>query len=344
MRLIFSLAFSVRMLLTPSTKQLARNLLLEKSHVFSICRGFSTSPLLSELESSLIPPEVPIHKTKHINDENDIWHKVNRVRRIWKVGSIQDIKEIPEALKGLPQIAVMGRSNTGKSSLINHLFGKGNLAKASSRAGKTKTIDCFSVNDKFVLTDLPGFVTQDGQYSKEWKTHWEPLIRFYMNEFLPKNNHSDIEILNNKGSLLKGVLFLSDTRWRSTIEDQLMFHFIRDQLKLPILLILTKDDKLLIEPTTPTKKKKNNNNQVNLTPAEKAHKNRNRFARLRRLELNLKKEPHLHYSCYDKKSRSHLRRFIKSLITSPSQSDRLNILETAWENIDTSKIGKKVKK
>ena len=76
----------------------------------------------------------------------------------------------------MPEIAVIGRTNSGKSSLINHLLGR-KLAKTSSRAGKTTAIDLYRVNDALVLADVPGYGFEHvgSELDKKWSRVWGPL-------------------------------------------------------------------------------------------------------------------------------------------------------------------------
>src|SRR3990167_7295283 len=92
----------------------------------------------------------------------------------------------------MPEIALVGRSNVGKSSLINHLLRSPKLAKTSSIPGKTQSINFFSVDDRLALVDLPGY-----GYAKISKTivqKWSSLIDSYL----------------QKRSTLKALLFLID--------------------------------------------------------------------------------------------------------------------------------------
>lgn len=71
------------------------------------------------------------------------------------VASLTDVKQLPT--DGLPEIALVGRSNVGKSSLINKLCGKRNLAFISSTPGKTQALNYFLINESFYIVDLPGY-------------------------------------------------------------------------------------------------------------------------------------------------------------------------------------------
>ena len=80
----------------------------------------------------------------------------------------------------LPEIAFSGRSNVGKSSLLNRLVGRKKLARVSKTPGRTREINFFRVNDAFVLADLPGYGY--ARVSKERKAEWRPLLELYICE------------------------------------------------------------------------------------------------------------------------------------------------------------------
>jgi GTP-binding protein len=124
-----------------------------------------------------------------------------------------------------PEIGILGRSNVGKSSLLNHLFGSKNLVKTSSTPGKTRALNFFLVDDRLCCVDMPGY-----GYSKvslQEKKQWAYLIEHYL----------------NTRSNLKMLLFLFDIRRLPTEEDEQMLSWIRYR-GLPTLLILTKVDKV----------------------------------------------------------------------------------------------------
>lgn len=127
--------------------------------------------------------------------------------------------------KELPEIAVAGRSNVGKSSLINHLFQNKSLAKTSSTPGKTQLINFFTVDDQLAFVDLPGY-----GYAKvpfEMKKSWGEMIQNY----LEKREH------------LKLLLFLFDIRRTPNEEDLQLMEWIAYQQK-GVILVLTKVDKV----------------------------------------------------------------------------------------------------
>jgi len=124
----------------------------------------------------------------------------------------------------LPEICICGRSNVGKSSLINSLFNK-ELAKVGSTPGKTRFIIFFNVDNKFRMVDLPGYGY--AKVSKDEKLRWKNMMEEYLN--LNKN--------------LKLCIILLDIRILPTDDDKLMIEFFSKR-NLPIMIVLTKSDKL----------------------------------------------------------------------------------------------------
>ncbi len=127
-----------------------------------------------------------------------------------------------------PQIALSGRSNVGKSSLINTLLGRKSLARVSSSPGKTITINYYDVDKKIYLVDLPGYGY--AKRSQESKRSWSTLTEDY---FL-KNPSSDA---------LKLVIQLIDVRTGPTADDVMMINFMIDN-SIPFKVVATKADKL----------------------------------------------------------------------------------------------------
>jgi len=125
----------------------------------------------------------------------------------------------------LPEVAFAGRSNVGKSSLLNRLVRRKAFARVSKTPGRTREINFFSVNDRFVLADLPGYGY--ARVSKERKGEWWALIDQYLRES-PK---------------LHGIVQLLDARHDPTDEDLRMFDLLAD-LGAPTLVVATKVDKL----------------------------------------------------------------------------------------------------
>lgn len=139
------------------------------------------------------------------------------------VGSFYALAQLPK--DDLPCIALAGRSNVGKSSLLNRLVGQKNMAKVSSTPGKTRALNFFLVNDKFYLVDLPGYGY--AQVSKTIKATWGELIE----QFLVKAEH------------LAGLVLLIDSRRDPTDEDIQMLAWLA-QRKLVCMTVVTKSDKV----------------------------------------------------------------------------------------------------
>lgn len=126
---------------------------------------------------------------------------------------------------GLPEVALLGRSNVGKSSLINKLLNRKAIARVSSDPGKTRTINFYNCNNALYLVDLPGYGY--ARVSKEEKRKWGNIIDTYLN--------SRVE--------LKSVILLIDSRHEPTSDDLLMLNWIRAKKVLPVIAA-TKCDKL----------------------------------------------------------------------------------------------------
>ena len=127
--------------------------------------------------------------------------------------------------RGLPQIAVVGRSNVGKSTMINTLCGQKNLAKTSGTPGKTRLINVFLLNDAFHLIDLPGYGY--AKVSKQEILRWGDMMQQYFAQ----------------ADTLRAVIHLTDIRHDPTQDDQDMAQFLRDS-SIPFISVVTKADKI----------------------------------------------------------------------------------------------------
>lgn len=127
-----------------------------------------------------------------------------------------------------PQIAFSGRSNVGKSSLINTLVGRKSLARVSSAPGKTVTINYFDIDKKLLFVDLPGYGY--AKRSKEEQLSFSKLTDAFFTQ-------------NPSLSLIKLVLQLVDVRTGPTDDDLMMIQYLWDA-GFPFVIILTKADKL----------------------------------------------------------------------------------------------------
>lgn len=125
----------------------------------------------------------------------------------------------------LPQIAFSGRSNVGKSSLINALLGRKSLARVSSAPGKTITVNFYKVDKKLYVVDLPGY-----GYAKrtdEDRRRWSGLVDTYL----------------TKTENLKGVVQLIDMKVGPTTDDMTMLDWLT-RSEIPYIVVATKSDKL----------------------------------------------------------------------------------------------------
>ncbi len=128
----------------------------------------------------------------------------------------------------MAQIALSGRSNVGKSSLLNMLLGRKSLARVSSAPGKTITVNFYDVDKKLFLVDLPGYGF--AKRKKEDQIAWSNLTDGYFT----KNKNID---------LLRLVVQLVDSRTGPTADDVMMLHYLTEA-GLPFVVVATKSDKL----------------------------------------------------------------------------------------------------
>ena len=101
-----------------------------------------------------------------------------KIKSVSYVGSFGDVRSFPR--RPLPEIAFVGRSNVGKSSLINTLVGRRNIAHTSNTPGKTRTANWYLVNDTFCFVDMPGYGY--ARVSREERSRWSKLIARYIAE------------------------------------------------------------------------------------------------------------------------------------------------------------------
>ena len=126
---------------------------------------------------------------------------------------------------GRPEVAFAGKSNVGKSSLINALMNRKSLARTSSQPGKTQTINFYNVNDVMYLVDLPGYGY--AKVSEAVKAKWGKMIENYLHQ----------------SATLKAVFLLVDIRHEPSGNDRLMYRWICDNGYEPII-VATKLDKI----------------------------------------------------------------------------------------------------
>lgn len=125
----------------------------------------------------------------------------------------------------LPEVAFAGRSNVGKSSLLNALVRRRAIARVSRTPGRTREINFFEVNGEFVLVDLPGYGY--ARVSKAARASWRPLIEGYLRQT----------------QMLRGLVLLLDVRRDPSDDDRQMLGFLAER-GLPVMVAITKIDKL----------------------------------------------------------------------------------------------------
>ena len=132
-----------------------------------------------------------------------------------------------------PEFLLVGRSNVGKSSFINTILNQKNLARTSSRPGKTQTLNFYLVNDSFYLVDVPGYGYASVNHEQQKK------MGLMIEEYLEKRDE------------MKRVFMLVDFRIKPTENDLLMYQFLK-YYNIPVTIVLTKTDKV------PSSKKERN--------------------------------------------------------------------------------------
>lgn len=140
--------------------------------------------------------------------------------------TVGNSKQFPRDPK--PEVALSGRSNVGKSSLINTLLGRKSLARVSSSPGKTITINYYGIDGKMFLVDLPGYGF--AKRSRESQRAWSGLTEDYF-------------LKNPSADAIKLVLQLIDIRTGPTEDDVMMINWLIDE-DVPFIVVATKTDKL----------------------------------------------------------------------------------------------------
>lgn len=138
------------------------------------------------------------------------------------IAAVNDLEGLPPA--SLPEIAFAGRSNVGKSSLINALTGRKTLARTSDTPGRTQQLNFFDLGGHFFLVDMPGYGY--AKVSKSQKKQWNYLIRDYL----------------RGRQTLRNVLVLVDSRHGFKDSDQEIMDML-DECAVPYRIVLTKADK-----------------------------------------------------------------------------------------------------
>ncbi len=146
-----------------------------------------------------------------------------KITHVEFVKSVAGLDQLPT--DRLNEVAFAGRSNVGKSSLINCILNRKKMAKTSSTPGKTRHLNYFLINNKYYFVDLPGYGY--AKVSKSEKEHWQRLIGQYL---LSSEN-------------LKGVVSIIDVRHGASVLDMQLLEWLKE-IKRPVCLVATKTDKL----------------------------------------------------------------------------------------------------
>ncbi|MEK4178279.1 ribosome biogenesis GTP-binding protein YihA/YsxC [Aeribacillus sp. FSL K6-1121] len=125
----------------------------------------------------------------------------------------------------IPEIALAGRSNVGKSSFINKMINRKNLARTSSKPGKTQTLNFYLINDQFYFVDVPGYGF--AKVSKREREKWGKMIEAYL----------------LKREQLKACILIIDIRHAPTSDDVMMYEFLKYH-GIPAVIVATKADKI----------------------------------------------------------------------------------------------------
>lgn len=126
---------------------------------------------------------------------------------------------------GLPEFALAGRSNVGKSSFINKMIGRKSMARISSKPGKTQTLNFYKIEDQLFFVDVPGYGY--AKVSKSSREAWSKMIEEYI----------------TSRDLLKAVVQIVDLRHPPSDEDCMMYDFLKFY-NIPCIVIATKADKI----------------------------------------------------------------------------------------------------
>lgn len=145
------------------------------------------------------------------------------IRKAEYVASAVKFEQYPAG--GLPEIAMAGRSNVGKSSLINRFLGRKNLARTGNTPGKTQTLNFYRVNDAWFLVDLPGYGY--AKVAKSVNAHWGSMMETYF----------------KKREFLRAVIQIVDIRHAPSQEDVEMQQWLRMR-QIPTMVVATKADKI----------------------------------------------------------------------------------------------------
>lgn len=146
-----------------------------------------------------------------------------KVHNVEMIGSFVRPEQFPE--DGLPEFALAGRSNVGKSSFINRMIGRKAMARISSKPGKTQQLNFYKIEEKLYYVDVPGYGY--AKVSKSERAAWGKMIEQY---FMGRNE-------------LKAVVLIVDLRHNPTADDCMMYDFLK-HYNIPVIVVATKADKI----------------------------------------------------------------------------------------------------
>ncbi|MBD8026846.1 YihA family ribosome biogenesis GTP-binding protein [Ureibacillus sp. Re31] len=146
-----------------------------------------------------------------------------KVHNVEMVISAVKPEQYPE--DGLPEFALAGRSNVGKSSFINKMIGRKALARISSKPGKTQTLNFYKIEEQLFFVDVPGYGY--AKVSKKEREAWGKMIERYI----------------TARSVLRAVVLIVDLRHSPTQDDVMMYDFLK-YYNIPAIVIATKADKI----------------------------------------------------------------------------------------------------
>ena len=138
---------------------------------------------------------------------------------------ISAVQEAQYPETDVPEVALSGRSNVGKSSFINSMIGRKNMARTSQQPGKTQTLNFYNIDEQLIFVDVPGY-----GYAKVSKVQREKFGKM-IEEYITQREN------------LKLVIQLVDLRHQPTEDDVLMYNYLK-HFDIPTLVICTKEDKI----------------------------------------------------------------------------------------------------
>ncbi|AMO86201.1 GTP-binding protein [Solibacillus kalamii] len=146
-----------------------------------------------------------------------------KVHNVEMIGSFVRPEQFPE--DGLPEFALAGRSNVGKSSFINRMIGRKAMARISSKPGKTQQLNFYKIEEQLYYVDVPGYGY--AKVSKSERAAWGRMIEQY---FMGREQ-------------LRAVVLIVDIRHNPTSDDCMMYDFLK-HYNIPVIVVATKADKI----------------------------------------------------------------------------------------------------